>query len=83
MGDSQHTFTCAICRHVVERHAYQHGRRIEVAPVCGRCERDYGHRPPQAGSFRDRRKVAQISALAETLHSEALMQKWSARRGRA
>lgn len=70
------SFDCAICeRHIENR--WPGPRQIwSLPPVCRYCETTWSARVVPKGAFRDRRVVAQISALANALESAALHQQW-------
>jgi len=64
-------FTCAICeRDILECHSHD-GRYQQMAPVCTRCEHEFGSAEPVAGAFKDRRRACQVHALAEALFTIA------------
>lgn len=83
MSGFERLFSCAICRRDVVDYAFRNGRDRQLAPLCRSCEGYYSDRAPQAGAFMDRRKAAQISALANALHGEAAVKHWERRYGRA
>jgi hypothetical protein len=71
------SFICAVCRREIEmRWNRRNGPDRIVPPICRTCEQSFGSRGPQAGSFMDRRKSVQISALAEALRTAAAHRKW-------
>jgi hypothetical protein len=72
-------FTCAICKRDVRVRDSYGGRYKQLAPICTLCERDFGGPEPLAGSFRDRRRAVQISALSQALHDRAAQKEWSKR----
>lgn len=71
-------FTCAICERAVSTRWNGSGPRSIIPPLCLYCEGDYsrGRGKAVAGSYRDRRFVAQGHALAEALRCEAARQHW-------
>lgn len=75
-------FNCVICEHEFKltRYGwptYAPGPDMIIPPVCRGCEDDYGTIIRAAGSFRDRRIIAQVGALAEALRCEAARKEWS------
>lgn len=83
MGFHDPLFECVICERPALQWGGPGGRYQEVAPVCRGCEQRYGANPPQGGSFMDRRKSVQISALSEALLGTANIMKWNDRYGRS
>lgn len=77
-------FRCAICEHDVRDYANRNGRDRHLSPVCRGCESMWVEHigRPKDGSMMDRRKVMQIAALSEALHSQAGIMKWEAEHGR-
>lgn len=72
-------FRCAICDREIRDYPGRNGRDRHLAPVCRVCEHYWTERvgKPAGGSFMDRRKAMQITALAEALHSKAASIQWS------
>jgi len=75
-------FTCAICSGDVRDYPDRNGRERHLEPLCKYCE-DQGRRPQFVGAFMDRRRLAQLSAIADALCGEANAKEWSRRYGRA
>jgi hypothetical protein len=69
-------FTCAICSRDVTDYPDRNGRDRHLAPLCRRCEQE-GQRVQWAGTFMDRRRLQQISAISDALLGEAHMKIWS------
>ncbi len=76
-------FVCAICEREIRDWTGRNGRDRHVAPVCRLCEDRWAGAVPKAGAFMDRRKAAQVSALANALNGKAHALDWEARYGRA
>lgn len=76
-------FFCAICQRQICLRWNPRGRGSEIAPICRYCEGEYtrGVGAPTHGSFRDRREVMRLGALAEALRSLATRKEWERRHG--
>lgn len=75
-------FDCVICQRPVVDYDGRNGRDRHLAPTCRGCERHYSDRAPEAGAFMDRRKAAQISALANALGGAAHCMEWESKHAR-
>ena len=63
-------FTCAICEQPSPR-PYDNPNRMTVAPLCYRCEREWGGFSGMHSKMDDRLS-AQINALSKALHWNAI-----------
>lgn len=80
-------FVCAICERMQDDPyaSVRRGPDRAIPPICRYCEGDFtrGKGRPHGGSFRDRREVMRIFALAEALLRAATTKQWSKQYGRS
>jgi hypothetical protein len=76
-------FVCAICEREVRDYPNRRGPDRSLDPVCRYCEKYWTERvgKPAFGSFMDRRRAMQVSALSEALHTKARHKQWSSSHG--
>lgn len=79
----QHLFSCVICQREIHDYPRRNGRDRHIEPVCRSCEYYQSDRVPKVGAFMDRRRAAQLSALANALLGEVHSRQWEMRYGRA
>lgn len=75
-------FECVICQGDVTDYSGRNGRDRQLSPICRYCEGYYSDKSPKSGSFMDRRKLCQLSAISNALLSEASCKQWEMRDGR-